>query len=208
MSGKGSFGIWRGWAARVAILIPAMLSNAVLAADIGGYIEDRDARQAAERTASQIDSFSARARAGDPDAQFWLGSAYRNGWGVGADPIVAATWLREAADQGHAKAQHTLGTMYESGEGVPANLQKARELFKKSAGQGFAAAQVSLAAMILRASDGDMAEAYMWFELAAASGDTFALRGLSALATRMPQDDLERAQELVRNWVPTTRQVP
>ncbi len=204
MGGKGSFGVGRWRTSHFAMLLAAMLTSGVRAADIGGYLEDRDARQAADLAASQISSFSAGARAGDPEAQFWLGSAYRNGWGVGTDPNAAAMWLREAADQGHAKAQHTLGMMYESGEGLPANLQKARDLFTRSAGQGFAPAQVSLATLILRTGDGDIAEAYMWFELAAASGDAFALRGLSALASRMPQDDLERAQELARNWVPST----
>ncbi len=51
------------------------------------------------------------ARAGDGDAQFNLGQAYRMGRGVAADPAAALDWFGKAAAQGHQRAQDNLGVL-------------------------------------------------------------------------------------------------
>ena len=51
------------------------------------------------------------AEAGDADAQFNLGQAYRLGRGVKIDLGSAQTWLERAATQGHVDAQTTLGLL-------------------------------------------------------------------------------------------------
>jgi uncharacterized protein len=51
------------------------------------------------------------AEAGDPDASFNMGQAYRLGRGVLVDLAAAQTWLVRAAEKGHVDAQTTLGLL-------------------------------------------------------------------------------------------------
>lgn len=51
------------------------------------------------------------AEAGDADAQFNLGQAYRLGRGVPLDLRTAQSWLEQAANKGHVDAQATLGLL-------------------------------------------------------------------------------------------------
>ena len=51
------------------------------------------------------------AEAGDPDASFNMGQAYRLGRGVLVDLATAQTWLGRAAEKGHVDAQTTLGLL-------------------------------------------------------------------------------------------------
>ncbi|HKY81329.1 MAG TPA: hypothetical protein VJM09_07625, partial [Sphingobium sp.] len=48
------------------------------------------------------------AQAGDPDAQFNMGQAYKLGRGVTADMSAALDWYRKAAAQGHVRAEDNL----------------------------------------------------------------------------------------------------
>ena len=56
---------------------------------------------------------------GDADAQYNLGTMYRDGEGVPRDYAEALKWFRKAAVQGDARAQASLGIMYTIGSGVP-----------------------------------------------------------------------------------------
>ena len=47
--------------------------------------------------------------AGDADAQFNLGQAYKLGRGVPVDPALAESWFRKAALQGHPQAEDNYG---------------------------------------------------------------------------------------------------
>ena len=51
------------------------------------------------------------AEAGDPDASFNMGQAYRLGRGVLVDLATAQTWLERSAEKGHVDAQTTLGLL-------------------------------------------------------------------------------------------------
>lgn len=54
--------------------------------------------------------------AGDADAQFNLGQAYKLGRGVPVDPALAESWFRKAALQGHYQAQDNYGlALFQSG---------------------------------------------------------------------------------------------
>lgn len=175
----------------------------VRAADMSGYLEQQAAEQAASKAASEFKSDLQRAQAGEAEAQFRVGTAYRKGWGVAMEPAAAANWMRESADQGNAAAQHALGQMYEAGEGVPLNEGRALEWYRRSARQGHAAGQASLATLMVNSGRGDVAEAYMWFELAAAAGDQIGMRGAAALRPVLAPDAVEQAQERARRWVAT-----
>jgi len=57
------------------------------------------------------------AEAGDADAQFNLGQAYRLGRGVAINLAVSKAWFERAADKGHVDAQTTLGLLlFQNGE--------------------------------------------------------------------------------------------
>jgi tetratricopeptide (TPR) repeat protein len=55
------------------------------------------------------------AEAGDADAQFNMGQAYKLGKGVPADPATAQSWYLKAARQGHAQAQVNIGLLLYNG---------------------------------------------------------------------------------------------
>ena len=84
---------------------------------------------------------------GNPDAQYGLGTLYRNGQGVPIDNQAAASWYRLAADQGQASAMYNLGWMYANGKGVVRNYDEAIRLFQLAAEKGIEGAEHNLAAV-------------------------------------------------------------
>lgn len=73
------------------------------------------------------------AEKGDARAQDNMGSLYRNGLGVKADPVEAARWFAMAAAQDEAGAEANLGVLYMQGAGVQQSYAQARGLFAKAA---------------------------------------------------------------------------
>jgi cell division septation protein DedD len=59
--------------------------------------------------APDIQSLQAKAQAGDPEAEYQLGEAYRSGRGVAPDPETAIMWYRRATLAGHIRASEELG---------------------------------------------------------------------------------------------------
>tara|TARA_R110000868_G_scaffold133262_1_gene344773 strand:- start:539 stop:1045 length:507 start_codon:yes stop_codon:yes gene_type:complete len=58
------------------------------------------------------------AEAGDAEAQYFIGSYYKQGEGVPQDNAEAVKWFRLSSSQGDYISQFTLGVMYERGIGV------------------------------------------------------------------------------------------
>lgn len=84
-----------------------------------------------------VAEWRAPANAGDPDAQFNLGQAYKLGRGVPLDPAAALDWYRKSAASGHEQAQATLGLLlFQNGQ-----REEAMTWLKKAADQGEARAQ-------------------------------------------------------------------
>ncbi|PIX97777.1 MAG: hypothetical protein CO126_06745 [Hydrogenophilales bacterium CG_4_9_14_3_um_filter_63_34] len=82
---------------------------------------------------------------------FELGYAYANGhfhgFSLVRDEAQAATWLRRAAQAGHARAQYLLGLLYSRGKGVKQNDAEAEFWFNRAASQAYAPACFHLAWM-------------------------------------------------------------
>jgi localization factor PodJL len=112
------------------------------------------------------------AAAGDPAAQFELGSRYSEGRGVGRDAKAAAEWFQKAAEQGLAPAQYRLGSLYEKGVGVDRDYAQARGWYQRAAQAGNARAMHNLAVLYAEGGEGkpDYAQAAQWFEKAAEYG--------------------------------------
>lgn len=117
------------------------------------------------------------------DAQFLLGRAYRNGWGIPVDANAAFTHLKIAADADDARAQWNLGMMLLSGEGATANPTLAYRYVRKAAEQGHEDGMISLAVMLAlgQGVKATPAEARLWYERAARQGSAHALRGLGMM---------------------------
>jgi uncharacterized protein len=76
----------------------------------------------------------AKAKAGDPKAQTYVGEIYEKGLGVPPDYEKAAQWYQKAAAQGYASAQMNLGFLYERGLGVKQDFAMAKKWYQKAAG--------------------------------------------------------------------------
>ena len=112
-------------------------------------------------------------------------------------------WL-PLAEQGNVTAQYNLGQMYEKGKGVPQDYKEAVRLYRLSAEQEHASAQHNLGAMydngqgILQ----DYALAHMWFNLCGSQRYKQCLRKKNNLEKKMSPTQIEKAQEMARNWKP------
>ncbi|WP_129774685.1 caspase family protein [Peristeroidobacter soli] len=84
-----------------------------------------------------IERWMPLAKAGEPEAQYYVARIYANGMGgVESDPAVAATWYQRAADQNYSPAIQELGYLYEQGLGVKRDPMLALNLQRKAAGLG------------------------------------------------------------------------
>ena len=147
-------------------------------------------RQPASDVDAALNAARARAEAGDPIAQFSLGSfmyygSTRTTEGIG--------WIRMAAQQRLAPAAQHLGQMHEFGFGVAQDDRLALEWYRKAAEGGSAAAERAIGEFYLkgRGVPASAAEAARWFRRAAGRDDLRAQYQLGQLyfdGTGVPRD--------------------
>ena len=68
--------------------------------------------------AKALAEFKVLAAQGKPEAQYFMGLFYHNGFGVPRDQSESAQWFLKAARQGDARSQYYVGIMTEKGQGV------------------------------------------------------------------------------------------
>jgi cell division septation protein DedD len=161
-------------------------------------------------TAEAVSIWRPLAEAGDADAAFNLGQAYRLGKGVVIDLAQAQNWLERAARKGHVDAQTTLGLLlFQNGNRVGAMrwLGLAAE-----AGEARALLMVGTA---LYNGDGvavDQVKAYAYVSRAAAQGLAPAKATLADMDAVMPlelrQKGVAMAQAMVASKKPAAPAVP
>lgn len=112
--------------------------------------------------------------------QMLIGAKMFIGDGVPKDVLLAARYIRTAADLGNADAQNMLGTMYKSGEGVAKDNHKSAKWFRQAANTGHAEAQCNLGIMYASGHGvpQDYLESVRWFRLSANQGSTNAQHNL------------------------------
>ena len=142
------------------------------------------------------------AKAGHPQAQFYLGYMYETGVRIAKDTAKAALWYRRAGEQGHVQAQYNLAQLYLRGDGVLRDPAAAAAWYRRAAGAGMLDAQYALAAL-LEAGDGlavDLREAAEWYQRAADQGSAGAANNLAILLMRgeVIEREVSRALELYR----------
>src|SRR5512140_1259738 len=84
------------------------------------------------------------AEAGDPTAQYRLGTLYAEGQGVPQDDDIAFKWFLRAAEKGEPSAQYDVGASYMGGHGVKASDVEGAKWFLRAANQGMVYAQFNL----------------------------------------------------------------
>ena len=112
-------------------------------------------------------------------------------------------WL-PLAEQGNARAQANLGKMYAGGAGVPQDYKEAEKWIRLAAEQGYQLAQYNLGLMYEKGKgvSQDYALAHMWFNLSGSNGNKDAIEVRNLLNKKMTPSQLEKAQEMARNWKP------
>lgn len=115
-----------------------------------------------------FDITDAKARRGDPVAEYQLGNFYRDGVGVDQDLAQAVGCWGAAALHGHARAQTTLGDCFtKGGRGVERDLVQAAKMYRMAARQGDLIGLQRIAECYLSGQGvvKDEVEAYAYFAL-------------------------------------------
>ncbi len=73
-----------------------------------------------------------KAKAGDMNAQYELGTCFMTGKGIHQDFEYAMEWLLKAADQGEPFAMYNIGILYSCGHGVKQNCSMAQLWFARA----------------------------------------------------------------------------
>jgi cell division septation protein DedD len=135
------------------------------------------------------------ADAGDPDAQFNMGQAYKLGRGVSATDIpVALEWYRKAAVQGHLRAEDNYGLLLfqqnRRAEAIP--------YIQKSAARGEARAQYILGTTLFNGEliGKDWVRAYAFMTRASAQGLPQATDSLKQMDNYIPADQRQKGLAL------------
>ena len=123
------------------------------------------------------------AKAGNAEAQFYLGLMYEGGEGVERNDTQAVLWYHLAAEAGLAEAQYNLGLMYNSGKGVAQDYAEAVKWWHLAAEGRYARAQYNLGLMYNsgKGVEQDYAEAVKWYRLAAEAGHVSAQNNLGVM---------------------------
>lgn len=152
--------------------------------------------------------FQEAAELGSGEAQFHLGSLYERGIGVPRDLVRARALYRQAANGGHAGAMHNLAVLLFSGDSA-ADLPAALSWFQRAAQAGIRDSQYNLGVLYSqgRGVPRSLSEAYRWFALAAAQGDTEAAKKRDIVAAQLSPLDLRAARDRVAAFAPDARGV-
>ena len=137
-----------------------------------------------------------------------FGDDYQDGWDAyeRQDYKTAYKLWLPLAEQGDADAQVLLGVMYGKGQGVPQDYKEAVKLWVLSAEQGNAKAQKQLGLMYAEGQGvlQDYTLAHMWWNLAGSNGLKGAVENRTIVEKKMSPSQIEKAQEMARNWKPKT----
>ena len=84
-----------------------------------------------------------------PAAQHFHADCLRHGINDKADPVKAAQWYRQAADNGYFLSLCSLAELYIAGEGVPRDTQQGLALCDQAASKGLSSAMLSMSRFYL-----------------------------------------------------------
>lgn len=177
-----------------ALLAGAAMMGAPALADVKAGV---DAWQRGDYRAA-VNEWRGPAVAGDADAQFNLGQAYKLGRGVPTDQAMAEEWYRKAALQGHPQAEENYGlALFEAGK-----RDQAVQWLQKAASRGAPRAQYVLGTMYFN-GDGvakDWVRAYALTARASAQGLPQAASAQAQMDRYITLEDRQKGVELARAY--------
>ncbi|OHD10160.1 SPOR domain-containing protein [Sphingopyxis sp. RIFCSPHIGHO2_12_FULL_65_19] len=179
----------------IALLASPLIAISMFAAPAFADVKDGvDAWQAGNYQAA-VAEWRPLALAGDADAQFNLGQAYKLGRGVPADLAQAETWYRRAAKQGHLQAEDNLGLVLFTAN----RREEAMPFILNSASRGEPRAQYVLGTAHF---NGDLAQqdwprAYALTKRASDAGLGIASARLAQLDNLIPLDQRQRGLAMI-----------
>lgn len=151
----------------------------------------------------------AAAEAGEPVAEYLMGSFYREGPALAgglpkADPFKAFEWFDAAASKGNLKAMHNLAIAYAEGIGTDKDEKKAAEWFSRAAERGYVDSAFDLAVLYERGIGvpQDLKEALTWYGIAARMGDAPAEERVNVLQSQISHEAASLADEAAKNFTP------
>lgn len=151
-----------------------------------------------------VEDLKKAANLGFAPAQFYLAKLYEQGGsGIKKDLGEARRWTERAAQSGDAKAMHNLALYQFNGEGGAKDQVEASRWFRKAAEQGVVDSQYNLARLYDNGGYGvpqNKAEAYKWYLIAAANGDSDARVQASALKGQLPVDQTAAAERSAQGF--------
>jgi cell division septation protein DedD len=153
-----------------------------------------------------VEEWRPLAVAGDADAQFNLGQAYKLGRGVPDDPALAEAWFRRAALQGHAQAEDNYGlALFQAGK-----KEDALPWLQKSVARGEPRAQLVLGTMLFNGDSvpRDVPRAYALMTRASAADLKSASETLAQMDGAITPADRQRGLELARTYEAQARLAP
>ncbi len=145
-----------------------------------------------------VEEWRGPAVAGDADAQFNLGQAYKLGRGVPVDTGMAESWYRKAAMQGHPQAEDNYGlALFQNNK-----RDQAAMWLEKSAGRGEPRAQFVLGTMLFNgdAVTRDWVRAYALMTRASSAGLPQASSTLAQMDRYIGLKERQQGTELARKY--------
>lgn len=148
--------------------------------------------------AKAIAEWRGPAEAGEPDAQFNLGQAYKLGRGVPVDQTQALSWYRKAAASGHEQAQALLGLMLFQG----GQREEAMTWLRKAADRGEGRAQYVVGTAYFNGDllPKDWGRAYAYMLRAKAADIGAANQSLMQMEQVIPDNQKQAGMALAREF--------
>jgi localization factor PodJL len=164
-----------------------------------GKVVPQDFKQASvwyERAAEQ----------GFAPAEYRLGNLYETGKGVTKDYEQAHLWYERAADAGNRMAMHNLAALFAGGQFGKQDFASAANWFEKAANLDIRDSQFNLGMLYARGLGvpQNLETSYKWFALAAATGDSGAIKARDDVARSLDADQLKAAKAEVAAFKPGT----
>lgn len=147
-----------------------------------------------------LDLLEKAAGAGYPEAMIRLSEIYAAGDGVRADVSKATEWLDNAVAAKNARAQHRKAQQAYTAK----DMVMAKALWIEAAKQGYSDAQYALAQFFIKETaktPNDLANAYVWLDVAAKNGHPEAAAARDALKPQLPDTLLKAAEAAEANLI-------
>lgn len=180
-----------------------LMATAILLALVGSAPAWADVKEGVDAWSrgeyrKAVESWRPLAIAGDADAQFNLGQAYKLGRGVPVDLALAEEWYRKAAIQGHFQAEDAYGlTLFQ-------NNKRAEALpwLERSVGRGEPRAQLVLGTMLFNGDSvkKDWVRAYALLTRSSASGLPQGAQTMAQMDQYIPSDVRQQGIALARQY--------